>query len=868
MFCQVAIPVHVRQTFTYRLPSYLAERAQLGCRVLVSFGKKLVTGFIVALQEDAGGEVTSESIKDVEQLIDESPIIAHDLLDLTHWISDYYYAPWGECLRAALPAGSMVIAEQVITITEAGVAEVAQSHAGGSSKATNRALDVLAHNGPMNMRELSIALPDVNRNMFLALIRKLERAGFISVAQRVGESRLRPKLQNAVRLKGLKESSGGGIGNGLEATPGGDANSADAELAESAPAALGGTQTEAVTGGRKRKKKAPQEASRLTEQQQRVIKLLETSGTLPLADLLDLAEVSASTIRTLEKRGLIEVFPREVRRDPLAHLPERGNREIVLNAEQHSALEKIASQIDLHQYATFLLHGVTGSGKTEIYIRAMAEAVHRGRTALMLIPEISLTPVFSRRLREHFGDALAILHSSLSDGERVDEWRRIKDGDATVVIGTRSAVFAPLQNLGIVVVDEEHETSYKQDESPRYSGRDSAIMRARAVGAVAVLGSATPSIESFYNAQNGKYTYIRLETRYGNRALAEVDAVDMREVFKRHGKQQTFSEELLAAIADTHSRREQTMILLNRRGFSSFLLCRSCGLAIKCPNCDVSLTYHQYNYSLQCHYCNYIRPVPKSCPACEGQYVHYVGEGTEQIEERLRALFPAMNIARLDRDTTRRRGSFEHILMEFSSGTIDLLVGTQMIAKGHDFHNVTLVGVISVDAGLSLPDFRAAERTFQLLTQVAGRAGRGDRPGRVIIQSYHPEHYSIVCARAQDYDGFYAREINFRKLMRYPPFTALINITVHDEDYNKANSASAFVAGKLREASGEGLLRVLGPAPAPLARLRGEYRFQVLIKTRNRKVAREALDLAMDQAAAAGHNLRSISVEVDPISLM
>ncbi|HUK90485.1 MAG TPA: primosomal protein N', partial [Blastocatellia bacterium] len=841
MFCQVAIPIHVRQTFTYKLPGDMADRARPGCRALVGFGKKLLTGFIVDIGDVDVAELAPGSIKDVEELIDESPVIAPDLLDLTRWMSDYYYAPWGECLRAALPAGSMVVAEQVLTITEAGREELERSAGRGLAKTKDQALRLLAQSGQMSLRELASGLPDVKRSQLSGLARKLERAGFATVTQHVGESRLRPKLQNAVRLKAVDPTDGKqqtGLERGAEKlTPRGDPGPGS-EIATDPEAAS------ASAPKAKRKKKAPQQPDRLTEQQQRVIETLKSSalnadGSLALAALLDIAGVSASTIRTLEKRGLIEVFPREVRRDPLAHLPDQSTiQQCTLNPEQQAALDKIVAQIGQNHYATFLLHGVTGSGKTEIYIRAMAEAVRNGKTALMLIPEIALTPVFSRRLREHFGDALAILHSSLSDGERVDEWRRIKDGDARVVIGTRSAVFAPLENLGVVVVDEEHETSYKQEETPRYNGRDSAIMRANNAGAVVILGSATPSLESFYNAQTGKYSYILLETRYGDRTLAEVETVDMREVFKRHGKQQTFSEELLNAIAETHARKEQIMILLNRRGFSSFLLCRSCGLAIKCPNCDVSLTYHQYNFSLQCHYCNYIRPVPKSCPACEGQYVHYVGEGTEQIEARLRGLYPAMNIARLDRDTTRRRGSFEHILMEFSAGTIDLLVGTQMIAKGHDFHNVTLVGVISADGGLSLPDFRAAERTFQLLTQVAGRAGRGERPGRVIIQSYHPEHYSIVCARAQDYEGFYGREINFRRSMHYPPFTALVNISVHDEDYNKANAASAFVAGKLREisqGSGDGALRVLGPAPAPLARLRGEYRFQVLIKTRNRK---------------------------------
>jgi primosomal protein N' (replication factor Y) len=476
--------------------------------------------------------------------------------------------------------------------------------------------------------------------------------------------------------------------------------------------------------------------------------------------------------------------------------------------------------------------------------------------------------MFSRRLLAHFGEAVAILHSSLSDGERIDEWRRIREGEARVVIGTRSAVLAPLENLGLVIVDEEHDTSYKQDESPRYSARDTAIVRGLNAGAVVVLGSATPSLETFHNAQTGKYRYLRLPDRYRERPLAVVETIDMREVFRRHGKQQSLSDEMKTAITDTFSKGEQAIILLNKRGFSAFLLCRSCGTAIHCPNCDVTLTYHRHDASLQCHYCNYIRPVPNACPACDGTYIYYIGEGTEQIEARLCELFPQMNIRRLDRDTTRRRGSFEHTIMEFAAGAIDLLVGTQMIAKGHDFPNVTLVGVVSVDVGLSLPDFRSAERTFQLLTQVAGRAGRGDRPGRVLIQSYHPEHYALVCAKSQDYEGFYKREIGFRKAMHYPPFAALINILVHDKDRERASETATLVAKELREAASDGRVRVLGPAPAPLSKLKGEYRFQVLIKTTSRKLAREALDLAMERAIKAGAPSRSINIEVDPMNLM
>ncbi len=863
MFAEVAVPVYVRQTFTYRLTGDLPGRARVGCRVVVPFGKKLLTGFIVALRPHLDGEVSDADLKEVAELVDETPVIGRDILELTHWMADYYHAPWGECLRIALPAGATVATEQVLTLTEAGRAAVAQASAGFSwSSSKHQVLEWLARAGSLSSRDLERQL---SKQSASTLIRQMERAGLVRVAQRAGDNRLRPKLQNAVRLSSpvihrpsvvcdeQANHANAKAQRGKDAE-GGESSDRQSATRNSQPATDNGQQTTDKP---------------LSEQQQRVVDLLAASDeAMALSELLETAAVSSSVVRTLEKRGIVEVFAREVRRDPLAHIQQGTLDVITLNDDQQQALEQITANIEERRYATFLLHGVTGSGKTEIYIRAMREATRRGLTAMMLVPEIALTPVFSRRLRATFGDAVAILHSSLSEGERTDEWRRIKEGEARVVIGTRSAVFAPMENLGIIVVDEEHETSYKQDETPRYHGRDTAIMRAVRAQAVVVIGSATPSLESFHNARTEKYNYIRLNTRFGNRPLAAVDIVDMREVFKRHGKQQTFADELKTAIAETFERGEQAIILLNRRGYSTFALCRSCGLAIHCPNCDVTLTYHRHNTSLLCHYCNYIRPVPRACPACDGPYLQYVGEGTEQIEAKLREMFPDKSIARVDRDTTRRRGSLEHLLMEFGAGTIDLLVGTQMLAKGHDFHNVTLVGVISVDVGLAMPDFRAAERTFQLLTQVAGRAGRGQLPGRVIIQTYHPEHYSLVCARAQDYDEFYRREIEFRRSMHYPPFSALINILIHDKEFDRANLAATDLARELRSATGDPTLRVLGPAPAPIARLKSEYRFQLLIKARSRTRAREALDLAMNRMATFGHNPRSISIEVDPLSLM
>jgi primosomal protein N' (replication factor Y) len=607
---------------------------------------------------------------------------------------------------------------------------------------------------------------------------------------------------------------------------------------------------------------------KLTDTQRRVLSTLESSGPTSLQSLINTADVSASTITSLQKKALLEIYDDAVRRDPLAETFGVTDLEHTLTAAQSSVLAQIEQQMSSGDYSAFLLHGVTGSGKTEIYMRAMSKALSLGQSAMMLVPEIALTPVFSRRLRARFGDQVAIFHSSLQKGERFDEWTRVRNGEARVVIGTRSAVFAPVKNLGLIVVDEEHEASYRQQESPYYNARDVAIVRAQKESATVVLGSATPSLESFHNARKGKYHFVTLPQRIGARPMAEAKIVDMRNVFVRHGKPRVFSDELLEAIRETRERGEQSIILLNRRGYSSFILCRSCGETIQCPNCDVTLTYHRSERVIVCHYCNHREAVPRLCPSCGKKYIYYVGEGTEQLEEMLRQLFPALRVARIDRDTTARRKVFEQSLADFSAGRIDTLVGTQMLAKGHDFPNVTLVGVVSVDAGLALPDFRSAERTFQLITQVAGRAGRGDRPGRVLIQTYHPYHYALRHACAQDYEGFYNEELRYRQNHSYPPFVALASLLVHGPDLGKVRNDSLELRKQLDAVNRERKCRVLGPAPAPLSRLKGEHRFQLLIKSRSRKDLREIADAALRAVADGGVNLRSINLEIDPVSIM
>jgi primosomal protein N' (replication factor Y) len=552
----------------------------------------------------------------------------------------------------------------------------------------------------------------------------------------------------------------------------------------------------------------------------------------------------------------------------LARAELRKTEELTLTPMQAAALDVIESSITESTFSPFLLHGVTGSGKTEIYIRAMRTSLNSGRGAMMLVPEISLTPILSRRLRAHFGDQIAIFHSSLSRGERFDEWSRLRSGEARVVLGTRSAVFAPVEDLGLIVIDEEQDASYRQEESPFYNARDSAIVRAQNAAATVVLGSATPSLESFHNAQSGKYRYLSLPSRIGERSLAAAELIDMRAEFARHKKPVVFSDEVLEAIAETKANSEQSIILLNRRGYSSFILCRSCGESVMCPNCEVTLTYHRSDQTLVCHYCNHHQRAPSECPVCASKYIYYVGEGTEQIEELLRKRFPQLRIGRIDRDTKSRRREFEQTLIDFDKGELDMLVGTQMLAKGHDFPNVTFVGVISVDAGLALPDFRAAERTFQLITQVAGRAGRGDRPGRVLIQTYHPHNYALRHAVAQDYLGFYNEEIRHRRNHQYPPFVALALLLTRHKDAARAYEIAQQVRKALIEIDTARSCRILGPAPAPLARLRSEFRFHVLMKSRSRKQMRGVIDKAWAALESAGNDLRHVSLEIDPISMM
>jgi primosomal protein N' (replication factor Y) len=626
---------------------------------------------------------------------------------------------------------------------------------------------------------------------------------------------------------------------------------------------------------------------RLTARQRQALAALSgAAAPLPLAELRGRG-ITADLVVRLARHGLVALTDETHERDPfgeaaLAQISPDATRQPTV--EQAAALHELQSLADRREFRVALLHGVTGSGKTEIYLRLAQRVCASGRQVLILVPEIALTPSVAALFRGAFGNRVAIQHSALSDGERHDQWQRIRRGEVDLVIGTRSAVFAPLARPGLVIVDEEHDSSYKQDETPRYHGRDVAIVRASRANALVVLGSATPSMESYQNAVSGKYTRLVLGRRVLDRPLAAVRVVNMRDEYAAEGPDIVISRELAAAVEDRLSRREQVVVLLNRRGYSTAVVCRQCGDTFDCPNCSISLTVHRvrrfsparqsreaataagiHEWRARCHYCNYSLMVPKACRKCAAPYLEHTGFGTEKVEQHLRDRFPDARIGRVDRDSVRRKGVLTSILSRFGAGEIDVLVGTQMIAKGHDFPGVTLVGVISADVGLGLADFRAAERTFQLLTQVAGRAGRGEHLGEALIQTLYPDHYSVRLACSQDYVGFFDKEITFRRGMRYPPVFAMVNAVVRGRTFDDAMQSAAAIVRRLMTVAQAGGFTILGPAPAPLAKLRGEHRVQFFLKGPRRAEMREAIRGALGEMPEIR---RRVTVDVDPLNVL
>ncbi|MHB8734298.1 MAG: replication restart helicase PriA [Terriglobales bacterium] len=832
-FVEVALPVPLDQTFTYLAPH--GVKVEVGMRVLAPWGRRHLVGVVLAVHQQRPTLAAGQEIKLLGRVLDTAPVLDASVLALARWTASYYQAPLGEALRCALPPATEVRAQRHLRLTPRGEEALARR--------------------PLLLFKAGEA-PAPSRSGQLMELLAAARAGVAAAGAR---RRFGAAVEAALRRKWLVESAESTAETGA---PAGRVTPAY-RLTAVGKEAMQGTLPK-----------------RVSAQQQAVLRqLAQAEGVLPRAAL---RAASASALATLQRQGWIERFSREAPPEAPRWAPRPR---VQLNAAQREALEAIISGLPLGPDAgaagkVVLLHGVTGSGKTAVYIAAIAATLERGLNALLLVPEIGLTPAVFADFEDAFPGAISIQHSGLSARERAQHWHRAQQGQARVVIGTRSAIFAPLPHLGLILVDEEHDGSYKQQESPRYHARDLAVLRGKLGGAAVVLGSATPSLESYAQVTRGRYRLVTLRQRVEQRPLPQIQLVDMRAEFQRTAAEQkpkrgqkaeetTFSIALLQALEDRLRRGEQSLILINRRGYAPVVMCRSCGVVVQCRDCALSLTFHKREHNLVCHVCGFTLAVPQRCPECGSEHIYFMGTGSEKVEEQLAAQLPRARIARLDRDTARGKRAFEQILGDFRAGNYDILVGTQMIAKGHDVPAVTLVGVINADGGLTFPEFRAAERTYQLLTQVAGRAGRGEVAGQVILQVLHPDHYALRAVVENDFHYFQEKEERFRRLLHYPPSGALAALSVRHVDLDRAQQFTRVLAAFLEaelERSGAPV-QVCGPAPASVPRLKAEYRFQFLLKSPRR----QALQLTLQRLRAFLRERRfpatAVGIDVDPVNL-
>lgn len=816
-YVEVAISLPIDRYFLYSIPERLRSSIEVGKRVLVPFRGRRVTGYVLGFPRTV--ELTE--IKEILDILDEEPLFSKNLLRFFRWIADYYFFPLGEVLKAALPGGINIESYQQISITQKGK-EVLETL--DSQELRARILSRIAEAKRSSLQQI---LKRFSGKEAYHTIHCLKKEGLVSLNLRLSSPKTKPKMEKMAIFREKDPS----------------------------PVVI-----------REMKEKAPG--------QWKLYQMLKEKKKMYLSQLTRELRTAASVLKRLEQRGLVSLVDQEVYRSPLFEQEVKRDSPHQLNHHQRKALEQISQGLRSQSFSPFLIYGITGSGKTEVYLQAIAEVLSSGGEALVLVPEISLTPQLVSRFRARFGDRIAVLHSGLSEGERYDEWRRIKGGEVKIAIGARSAIFAPLENLRIIIVDEEHDNSYKQEERLKYNARDLAVLRAKLSRGVVVLGSATPSLESYHNAEKGRFKFLKLPERIGGSSLPTVELVDLKE--DRQEKGRSISPRLQDAISTNLGSGRQAILFLNRRGFAPFVLCRECGYVFACPNCSVSLIYHSRERELICHYCNYSLPAPTFCPNCKGVRIELLGLGTERLEEEIKGSFPEARSARMDRDTTARKHAHQIILDRFSKGEVDVLIGTQMVTKGLDYPNVTLVGVISADLSLNFPDFRASERTFQMLTQVAGRAGRGKSPGKVIIQSFNPDHYSIQFARKHDYQSFYDQEISQRKELFYPPFCRLVLVKISGNNRDKTKemaerlgrSFQKWLRGKSESRDAQNI-QVLGPAPAPRSKIRGRYRWQILVKGKDPHYLHYYVKEIIGKASSKDLSKEAkVEVDFDPRSMM
>lgn len=798
---EIIVDVPTMQTntpYSYTVPEKFTGQLQPGMRVIVPFGNgsRKVQGFVWRL---ADKPITADiKLKAIDTLLDLSPVVSDELMQLADWLAQTTYAYTITCLQTMLPNALKATYEKWVLPTPE-LSEILRKQLFGTE---NRLLwdDSLSP-------EIVEQLIKLNRQHLITVD--------YAVKDRAGVKRI-TLIQPAMDAKQL-------------------------DLAK-----------------QNLRKTAVKQAALITF-------LMTHREPITQTKLEHEINVTSTIIRTGETNGWLTRTQQEVYRDPFQTAVVK-TASLMLNEDQQAAVDQINAAAAKGTPTTFLLEGVTGSGKTEVYLQAIEHALSQGKQALMLVPEISLTPQIVGRVRGRFGQQVAVLHSGLSAGERFDEWRRISRGEAKVVVGARSAIFAPLSNLGIIIVDEEHESSYKQDDNPRYHARDVALWRSRYYHCPVVLGSATPSLESRARAQKGAYTRLVLPQRVNRQALPEVTVVDMTAELRKHAES-NFSGQLLDAVKARLERGEQSLLMLNRRGYSSFVMCRDCGFVLPCPNCDISLTLHMDTHTMKCHYCGHEEPIPRVCPNCHSRHIRYYGTGTQKVEQELQTLLPNARIIRMDVDTTRRKGAHERLLKQFGDHQADILLGTQMIAKGLDFPDVTLVGVLNADTSLGLPDFRASERTFQLLTQVSGRAGRADKPGQVFIQTYNPDHYAIQLAKTQNYETFFGKEMQLRHRGNYPPYYFAVKIMASDLDERKAAEAMIQIVRQLKTVLSPAAI-MLGPTPSAIARVNKRYYYQLVIKYKKEPQLDQALFQLLEQAQKSSRGGLQIAIDRNPMSFM
>lgn len=768
-YIEVAIALPVYNTYTYSVPATLDELVATGKRVLVPFGQRRVTGYILG----QGKDKNQEGIKTALDILDEKPLFPSSMIPFFRWTADYYLHPIGDVIKCALPGGLNLYDFFTIAITEKGKDALLNN---STTPLENEILNRLK-TGPCRFKDLN---KNFNKHIPNALIHSMESRGVIVCNRKLKGGSTKPKMERYVSL-----------------------------LHSDIP------------------------MKKLSNSRKKIIEAIKTFGEISVKKLQVLIPSAPRLIKSLETDGHISIFQKKVYRDPFGE-PIAPDTAHTLTKEQQNVIFTVKESLG-RKFTTCLLAGVTGSGKTEVYMQLAAKVISLGYSVLVLVPEIALISQMERRFRARFGECVAILHSGLSAGERYDQWMRIARRKVAIAIGARSAVFAPFANIGIIIVDEEHDTSYKQEGGLRYNARDLAVVRAKLNNGVALLGSATPSIQSYYNTTTKKFKAVTLKKRVEKRPLPEITVVDLCKSRDVRGIRRFITPELHREMKATLVRGEQVLLFLNRRGFASYPVCAACGEAIRCKNCDITLTLHQKINAYKCHYCGYSRASTSNCTSCGSAKILLLGLGTEKVEAAVKSLFPDARTTRMDRDTTRRKGSILKILKGLRNQTTDILVGTQMVAKGHDFPNITLVGIICADLSLNFPDFRAGERTFQLLAQVAGRAGRGAVPGRVILQTYNPKHFAILSATKQDFQTFYNEEINFRKSLHYPPFSRMVQLNISGKDKEKTRQHALDIGDlcdtlKKNNSSFLKSVEILGPIEASLPRIAKRYRWQILLK--------------------------------------